>query len=279
MKGCTMVGLCRLSSISPQAYYAGKKTRQRRQIDEEVVIKSVRSVRIDHPRMGTRKLLNQIQLQLHEAGVYLGRDRLFEILTNHDMLVKPKRRSVRTTYSDHTLPLYRNLLYDLQPTAPHQVWVSDITCLDTDEGFMYLTLITDLYSRKIVGWNLAANLTAAESVKALIMAIKQTPEDHRPIHHSDRGSLFCCREYVGELHDRDFPISMTEANHCYENCYAERINGILKDEYNLDLRFRTRQQALSATMQAITLYNHDRPHLSLNMATPAHVHSQVEKAA
>jgi transposase InsO family protein len=275
VKGCTISRLCRLSAISRQAYYKEKRVRQRERIEEDLVLELVRRKRADHPRMGARKLLWEIGPELSRAGLSLGRDRFLEILRAHDLLVEPKRRSTRTTYSDHALPLYRNLLYELSPTAPNQVWVADITYLETDEGFVYLSLITDLFSRKIVGWNLGESLEAAQSVKALRHAIEELPEGHWPIHHSDRGSQYCCREYVEVLRSRDLPISMTEANHCYENCYAERVNGILKTEYHLDLRFRTKEQALKSTRQAVEMYNNYRPHSSLEMCKPAQIHRQV----
>lgn len=275
MTGCTISGLCRLSGISRQAHYKQKRVRHRDQIEEELVVKQVGRMRAQHPRMGARKLLLEIRSDLLEAGVTLGRDRLLEILRGRGLLVRPKRRGSRTTYSDHSLPVYRNLLYGLEPTTPHQVWVADITYLDTDEGFVYLSLITDLDSRKIVGWHLGESLEASQSVHALRQAIAQLPENRWPIHHSDRGSQYCCREYVDVLMSRDLPISMTEANHCYENCYAERVNGILKNEYHLDLRFQTKAQALRATRQAIKMYNNYRPHSSLGMQNPSQRHSKA----
>jgi putative transposase len=269
------VGLCRLSGISRQAHYKQKRVRQRDAIEEDLVVEQVGRKRAEHPRMGARKLLLEIGADLLKAGISLGRDRLLEILRGRGLLVRPKRRGARTTYSDHSLPVYRNLLYALEPTTPDQVWVADITYLDTDEGFVYLSLITDLVSRKIVGWHLGESLEASQSVRALRQAIDQLPANRWPIHHSDRGSQYCCREYVEVLMERDLPISMTEANHCYENCYAERVNGILKNEYNLDLRFRTKAQALSATRQAVDMYNNHRPHSSLGMQKPAQIHRQA----
>jgi len=272
MRRCSVSALCRLAGVSRQAYYREKRVRGRERLDDELVIALVRAQRARHPRLGARKLLALIAPQLAEAGLRLGRDRFLELLRRHGLLVEPKRRAARTTYSDHSLPLYRNLLYDLEPTAPEQVWVADITYLDTDEGFVYLSLVTDMVSRKIVGWNLGESLEAAESVKALRMAIEQLPEDRWPVHHSDRGSQYCCRQYVDALQERNLPVSMTEQNHCYENCYAERVNGILKDEYNLDLRFRSKRQAQCAVKEAIATYNNYRPHGSLDMRTPAQVH-------
>jgi transposase InsO family protein len=228
----------------------------------------VQHTRRIHPRIGTRKLVSL----LHRQDVSIGRDRLMELLRTHDMLVQPKKRSVRTTYRDDSLPVYRNLLYDLQPTRPNHVWVSDITYIETDEGYVYLALVTDLVSRRIVGWHAADSLCATGAIEALQRALTELPADRWPIHHSDRGCQYCCHEYVDVLQKHDLPISMTEQNHCYENCYAERVNGILKDEYNLDFKFRTRDQARRAAEQAIAAYNSRRPHSSLSMRTPDEVH-------
>lgn len=258
--------------MSRQAYYREKRVRHREGLDQELVLELVRSQRANHPRMGARKLLVEIAPELAKAGVAVGRDRFLQMLRRHNLLVVPKKHSARTTYSDHGLPLYRNLLYEREPTAPDQVWVADVTYIDTDEGFLYLSLVSDLFSRSIVGWNLGESLEAGESVKALETAIAQLPAKRWPIHHSDRGSQYCCHAYVAVLQQRDLSISMTEANHCYENCYAERINGTLKNEYNLDLRFRTKAQALRTTQQAVEMYNHHRPHESLGMKKPSQVH-------
>jgi len=275
VNGCNLKGLCRIVGISRQSHYKLRKKRQRKLLDEQLVLDLVLSIRARHPRMGTLKLLAKLKPKLKEAEVEIGRDRLFDLLRRRALLVQPKKRSARTTYSDHSLPVYRNLLYALWPTASDQAWVSDITYIDTDEGFLYLSLVSDLHSRKIVGWNAAETLAACESVKALRMAIEQLPENRWPLHHSDRGSQYCCGEYVKVLAQRNLPVSMTEANHCYENCYAERINGTLKLEYNLDLRFRSRSQALLSIEEAISLYNDERPHASLNMRSPSEAHRQA----
>ena len=272
MSGCTFAGLCRLAGISRQGYYKQRHRRQRRELDEGLIIELTRAMRAQHPRMGSLKLHGELKPALSEAGVEVGRDRFHEALREHGLLVEPKKKAARTTFSDHSLPVYRNLLCQLEPTAANQVWVSDITYIDTDEGFAYLSLVTDLVSRKIVGYNLGETLEAGESVKALEMAIEELPDNRWPMHHSDRGSQYCCHQYVDCLTRRNLPISMTEQNHCYENCYAERVNGILKDEYNLDRRFRDRQQARAAVRQSIGLYNNYRPHRSLNMRKPAEVH-------
>lgn len=272
MKGCSIVGLCELCGLTRQAYYKGRKSRKVKAVDEGLVVEHVNLKRRKHPRMGTRKLLHELQTEWTEIGVRIGRDRLFDVLRRWKLLVEPKRIWTHTTDSRHNLPLYRNLLPKRKPTAPNQVYVSDITHIRTDEGWLYLSLITDLYSRKIVGWNLADNLNASESIKALRMAIKEAPANRWPIHHSDRGSQYCCHEYTKTLRDNHWSISMTEVNHCAENSNAERVNGILKNEYNLDLTYRNAHQALRSVEEAIYLYNEERPHNSLGKRKPAQVH-------
>lgn len=267
----TLSGLCRIAGISRQGFYRGRRERQRKACDGELLVDAVRRERIVQPRVGTRKL----QSLLDRQGLAVGRDKLFEVLAEKGMLVPPKKKAVRTTYYDESLPVYRNLLYELEPTGPNQVWVSDITYVSTDEGFLYLALVTDLASRRIVGWNAGETNEAKEAIKALQMAIAQLPADRFPIHHSDRGSQYCCHDYVAVLGNRELSISMTEQNHCYENCYAERVNGILKDEFNLDRIFHTKAQARRAIAQAIATYNARRPHLSLQMRTPDQVHHQA----
>lgn len=272
MKRCTISALCRLAGMRRQAYYQDRRVRQRQGFDEERVLDLVRRMRALHPRMGARKLHHELKPAMLEAGIALGRDRFFELLRRHGLLVARKKKRVRTTYHDPVLPVYRNLLYEREPIGAHQIVVADITYIALEAGFVYLFLITDLFSRMIIGYHCAETLEASGSVEALRMALAQLPPESRPIHHSDRGSQYCCHEYVEALLARGLSVSMTEQNHCYENCYAERVNGILKDEYNLDARFRDKAQADRAIAQAIELYNHHRPHLSLQMRTPAKVH-------
>jgi len=267
----TLSGLCRVAGISRQGYYRGRRERQRKACRSEELLDAVRCERRVQPRVGTRKL----QVLLRRQGLAVGRDTLFEVLDKNDLLVPAKKKAVRTTYYDQSLPVFRNLLYELQPTEPNQVWVSDITYIATDEGVLYLSLITDLVSRRIVGWNAGETNVAKEAINALQMAIGQLPPNRFPIHHSDRGCQYCSHDYVAVLQAHSLPVSMTEQNHCYENCYAERVNGILKDEFHLDRIFRTKDQAQRAIAEAITTYNTHRPHLSLQMRTPNEVHQQA----
>jgi transposase InsO family protein len=261
--------------VTRQCHYQLRKVRERQAVKADLVVSWVRQQRALQPRLGARKLHHMFKMAGEGLGLELGRDRFIEVLRAHALLVSPKPKRMRTTYRDPALPVYRNLLYHLEPTAAHQVWVSDITYVETAEGYLYLSLITDRVSRQIVGWNAGESLNATESIKALHMAIEQLPPGRWPIHHSDRGSQYCCHEYVAVLNERHLPISMTEANHCYENSVAERVNGILKSEYNLDAQFRNKAQARRAIEQAIFLYNQYRPHEALALRTPAQVHRQA----
>lgn len=270
--GISIRRLCNRVGMSRQNYYAARRQRQRREIDEDLVVDLVRQERRVQPRMGTRKLLFMLQPELAEADVTIGRDRLFELLGSRGLLVEPKRSWPKTTNSRHLLPVFHNLVADMEPAAPNEVWVSDLTYIRTDEGFMYAAVIMDKFSRKIVGAHIGDSLEAIGCIRALDKALAQLPADRFPIHHSDRGCQYCCHEYVGRLRERNLPISMTEQNHCYENAHAERVIGILKQEYELDATFRTKSQASANFYQAVALYNRRRPHLSLNYQTPEEVY-------
>ena len=266
---CTRVGMSR------QNYYAARRLRQRRQIDESLILELVRQQRQLQPRLGGRKLRHLLQADMEEAGVGVGRDRFFELLAENDLLVVPKPGIPRTTNSRHSLPVFNNLLAGKLPRAPNEAWVSDLTYIRTDEGFLFAALITDAYSRKIVGANIGDSLEAEGCLRALDQALKSLPEGKQPIHHSDRGCQYCCHEYIERLQARRLPISMTQLMHCYENAQAERLNGILKQEYELDRQFRTKAQARAAFEQAVWLYNHRRPHLALSYRFPADVHEEA----
>lgn len=184
------------------------------------------------------------------------------------MLTLRKKYSARTTNSMHRFYKYNNIIKDLEITKSNQVWVSDITYIRTVNGFCYLALITDMYSRKIVGYDLSNSLELTGCVRALQKALKQAGKRSPQIHHSDRGIQYCSNIYTGVLHKKKIKISMTEENHCYENAVAERVNGILKDEFYLDQTFDSITQAKQATKNAINLYNQVRLHLSLDFKTP-----------
>lgn len=261
--------------MSRQNYYARRRSRQRRVVDEGLIVELVRRERRLQPRLGGRKLLWLLRGEFSEHGVEVGRDRFFETLGAAGMLVERKPARVRTTNSRHSLPVFRNLLAGASLKAPNEAWVSDLTYIRTDEGFLYAALITDAYSRKIVGAHIGESLEAEGCLLALNQALSELPKDQRPIHHSDRGCQYCCHEYVERLQARELPISMTERMHCYENALAERVNGILKQEYEMDRTFRTKSQAKGAFREAVWLYNCRRPHLMLDYRCPAEVHGKA----
>jgi putative transposase len=271
----TVGRLCRRAGMSRQNYYAQRHQREERQIDTELVERLVRRERRRQGRLGSRKVFKRIRPELREAGVKLGRDRYFTVLRKLDLLVKPKPRRPKTTQSRHSLPVFTNLVKGKELTGPNQAWASDLTYVCTDHGFMFAALITDMYSRKIVGHAVSDDLGTEGCLKALEMALKELPAGAHPIHHSDRGCQYCSHLYVERLQKAGMDISMTQELHCYENALAERVNGILKQEYELDGTFRTKGQARKAFEQAVWLYNYRRPHMSLKYRYPAEVHRQV----
>lgn len=217
-------------------------------------------------------MLKRMKIALVLNGIHIGRDQLFDLLRRHNLLVKRRRKWMRTTDSRHRYARYPNLVKQLTLTGRNQVWVSDITYISTDEGYMYLSLITDAFSRKIVGYEVSDTLEAVGCLHALQMALRCLEDGESPIHHSDRGIQYSCHLYTGLLNKKGLRISMTEDDHCAENALAERMNGILKDEYLLDYRFRTKLQAQLCCREAIRLYNTERPHLSLNYGIPSEIH-------
>jgi len=259
--------------MTRQNYYARRKQRQRQAVDGELVAGLVQRERRLQPRLGTRKLYHLLKPEWEQAGVRMGRDRMFEELRKRELLLEPiPAEYPHTTQSYHSLPVFRNAIRDKELTAPNQVWVSDLSYLRTAEGFLYLALITDKYSRKIVGWHVGDTLEAVGCVRALERALADLPAGSKPIHHSDQGSQYCCHEYVKRLQESGLPISMTEVNHCAENALAERMNGILKQEYGLGMGFPTKVAARQAVRQGVHLYNTRRPHNALAKKTPAEVH-------
>ena len=258
--------------MTRQNYYKQRSQRQRQTIDEELVLELVRRERWRQPRLGGRKLLHVIGPELRAAGVSIGRDRFFKLLDENGLLVPRKRRSARTTNSRHGFAVDPNLAKELAVTAPHQLLVSDITYLRTGAGFMYLALVMDAFSRAIVGYDCSNSLEMVGALRGLKMAIRQLPGEARPMHHSDRGIQYCCREYIKRLDRSGLSISMTEQNHCYENSQAERLNGTLKHELGLNETFAQPHDARRAVVEAVMIYNHHRPHQALEYRTPLEVH-------
>ena len=270
----SLAEICELFDLKRDAYYKYIKRYSIREVHENKVIEMVSLRRKILPRSGCRKLHNYLQNDFEKANLKIGRDKLFNILRANKMLVKPKKTSCRTTNSYHRFYKYNNLIKDISITRINQVWVSDITYIRTVNGFCYLALITDVYSRKIVGYDISDSLELLGTLRALKKALHKTDVSDL-IHHSDRGVQYCSHQYTGELLRRNIKISMTEDNHCYENAIAERVNGILKDEFYLDQTFYNTKHSQVAVKNAIKIYNNERQHLSLDYKTPNSVYKNV----
>lgn len=253
-----------------QAYYKKEKSVYKQAIEERVIVEAVRKERISMPKIGTRKLL----VKLLDQGIDVGRDKLFAILDRNNLLIRGKRTRVVTTHSNHWFRKYPNLIKGLEVKAPNKLWVSDITYVETKEGFVYLFLVTDAYSRKIVGFKVAEGLTAKHAVEALQMALKGLTRTTATglIHHSDRGVQYCCNEYVKLLTKWKIDISMAQNGDPLENAIAERVNGILKVEWLYDGNFESLSEAKDFITWAIQIYNNQRPHSSIEMLTPSQAH-------
>ncbi len=242
---------------------------------EKKVLSIVKNRRKSLPREGVRKLTRSLDVEFANANLKIGRDTLFNILRKHNMLTLRKKYSSRTTNSLHRFHKYKNIIKDVNVTRPNQVWVSDITYIRTIKGFCYLALITDMHSRKIVGYDISNSLELKGCERALNKALYQAKDTKGLIHHSDRGIQYCSNVYTQILKRNNIGISMTEENHCYENALAERVNGILKDEFYLDQTFDNVEHAKRAAKNAIKLYNEIRLHLSLDFKTPNYVHQNA----
>lgn len=268
---------CRLFGISRQAIYKPEKVSKERAIVLSQVKAMVRIQRMEMPRIGTRKLYYLLGKRFDEQGIRIGRDRLFDFLRNEHMLIKPRKSYTKTTWSKHWLHKHPNLVKDIMLTAPEQLWVSDITYIKTRQQNCYLSLVTDAYSRKIMGYYLSDDLKADSVAKALKMAVADRVYSHDLIHHSDRGLQYCSEPYQQILSSNRIRCSMTDGYDCYQNALAERVNGILKEEFLFPLANNMEQLNIMVE-QSIRIYNNKRPHLSLNMKTPGQVHKQKSPA-
>jgi transposase InsO family protein len=264
--------LCSLLGYSRQAFYKFVKQSEKEALQHDLILQEVLRIRKTLKRLGTRKLLFKMEGFMREHQIAIGRDAMFDLLATHKLLIRKRKRRVPvTTFSDHWMRKYPNLIVDFIPTAPNQLWVSDITYITLKDDFAYLSLITDAYSRKIVGFYLSETLSADGCIKALLMALKNNPQLGRLIHHSDRGSQYCCADYVSILDKHFIKISMTQSGDPLENAIAERVNGILKDEL-LEKIYINYQEAKQAIAAAISIYNYQRPHSSIDMLTPIEAH-------
>ena len=261
--------------ISRQAYYKRDRVYRARAEQDQKLIKFVQEIRVRQPCIGTRKLHSLMHAKHDRQELHVGRDRLFEVLRDHRQLVRRKRAYHKTTDSHHRFRCHPNLLkpgpLQVVATGPEQVWVADITYLSTREGPAYLSLVTDAYSRKIVGYYVHDSLHAKSVAQAFRMALKTRRTSRKLVHHSDRGAQYCSDLYQ-KLHAKNgVTCSMTDGYDCYQNALAERVNGILKTELLL-YRPTDLAQAERMVREAITIYNQERPHLSLKYKTPDAMH-------
>ena len=270
--------LCGWFGITRQAYYQNSWKAIDVSIEEDLILTEVQKIRKHHRRMGTRKLYDKLQLFMLEHQIKIGRDALFDLLSANHLLVRKRKRRIQTTQSFHWLRKYPNLIRDFIPSAPNQLWVSDITYWKIKEYHVYISFITDAYSHKIVGYHVAETLESVETIQALKMALfslkKKSGNDFQLIHHSDRGVQYCHHKYVKLLQDDNIKISMTENGDPLENAIAERVNGIIKEEYLQDYNVRNIKEAKKVLSFVVKLYNEERPHNSISNLIPSIVHQE-----
>jgi len=272
--------ICYALGYSRQAYYKHLKIKAGQALEQVIIIKMVNEIRKEMPRLGGRKLFFLLNTPLMEHGIDIGRDKFFSILETFGLLVRiRKKRLPITTDSNHRFYKYPNLIKQMELLRPNQLWVSDITYISLINKFCYLSLITDAYSHKIVGYCLWENLKRDGTIKALKMATNSLLDRGRNslIHHSDRGLQYCSKDYIDLLTLDSIAISMTENGDPYENAIAERVNGILKGEFALNLSYRDFDLAHEAVIKGINTYNSMRPHASCDYLTPDEAHKITGK--
>ncbi len=262
-----MQQICKIYNISRQGHYKKKKSQGQKKLKEKIILEMVQDIRLKMPRIGSKKLYVLLTKQMSIMGLKTGRDAFMEILRTNGLFARRKRHYVRTTNSTHRFKVYDNLIKDTPVTKKDQVYVSDITYIKSSERFGYLSLVTDLYSRKIVGYDFSDSLSVEGSLRALKMSLLNK-KIYDLTHHSDRGIQYCCNVYIKLLNKNNIKISMAEKGNPYENAVAERVNGILKEEFLLSETFKTFKMAKKAVEQAIKTYNESRPHMSIGMMTP-----------
>jgi len=260
--------------ISRSAIYSSIKRQYRQRAQKTLIINLVKQIRKRMPRLGTIKLYELLRPKFEGLGIKCGRDKLYRILKNACMLVPRKKKFIRTTQSNHLFTKHSNKIKGIKIKRPEQIWQSDITYIKTKEGNLYLSLITDAYSKRIMGYELSDNLKTESVKRALIKAINNRKYPKRKlIHHSDRGLQYCNPAYTEELEKRRIKISMTTKYDPYENAIAERVNGILKGEFSISDTRITKKEAQKIIDRSIEIYNNERPHLSCEMMTPNQAHT------
>jgi putative transposase len=256
-----------------QAYHKHNKKALIKQVNEKFILEQIDIIRKQQPRCGGRKLFIELQVSFKQNNMSMGRDKFFDLLKRNKLLVRKAKRNVYTTNSKHHFYRYPNLVNGFTPLKAHELWVADITYIPLKERFAYLFLITDAYSRKIVGFHVSDDMKVSSAVVALKKALAQKPVETIVIHHSDRGIQYCSTEYVNLLQQHNAMISMTDNGDPLENAIAERMNGILKTEF-ISSYYNTIDEASVHISRCITIYNYRRRHSSLNWQIPAEVHTQ-----
>lgn len=273
------IGIGRISRLfgkSRQAFHQMETRRVKGAVNGEILLVYVKEIRRQQPQIGTRKLHSMLHPVMVSNDIKLGRDKFFALLRRSDLLVKRRRKHTKTTDSDHVFKKYPNLIRQYVPCGPEQIWASDITYLATDRGFVYLSLVTDQYSKKIMGYHVHPTLETNGPLEALKMALKGRcyGASSRLIHHSDRGIQYCCEDYINVLEHNNIQISMSARGNPYENAIAERVNGILKMEFYLDRFFKNIEQVTEVVRDVVIVYNTQRPHASCDYMTPEQAHAQ-----
>lgn len=261
---------CGYLGMSRQNYYKRRTERQRKEVKAEAVVDWVHRERAGQPQLGGLKLHHRMKEQ--KVPFQMGRDRFFDLLREKDLLVKPEPGTPRTTQWMDYLPVFPNIVAGNPARMPEEVWLCDLTYIATEDGFQYLFLISDQFSRKIVGHHLSETMETRDALEALRKACQSLTPGKKPRHHSDRGCQYCSHQYIQELNRVGIRASMTEVNHCYENSQAERLNGILKQEYGLGRKLPSKQIAAKMVDHAVECFNTIRPHRSLAMDYPERVH-------
>lgn len=269
-----MDALCGLFGRSKQAFYQHHRKADENRVDKERILLHIREIRDNLPGCGVRKIHEM--LRRYHQTCHIGRDRLFDLLREEGMLIRKRKRKKRTTYSDHHMRVYPNAVTDVIPVRPNEIWVSDITYLQYLDKDYYLFLVTDAYSHKIVGWTLSDNMKVNNAVQALRMALRQRKDKNHLIHHSDRGSQYASYKYMRLLKRNGIMPSMTENGDPRENAIAERVNGILKEEFFKYMQL-TENNINKEIANAITNYNTRRIHYSIGLMTPEEAHLSTGK--
>lgn len=269
----SLADLCSWFGVTRQAFYQSRHRSLQIALEQDFVLDEVYSIREKHRCLGGRKLFSMLKPFLKEHQLKMGRDAFFDLLRDNGLLVKKRKQYHVTTNSRHWMRKYPNLIRDIVPTGPNQIWVSDITYWKINGRHYYISFVTDAYSRKIVGYQIAQTMEAIESVAALKMALKDLDTQVTGlVHHSDRGSQYCSAQYVKLLNRNKIQISMTENGDPLENAIAERINGIIKGEYLFDREISCLKSARKVLKSVVALYNDERPHSSISNLMPSQVH-------